>query len=55
MVAIVCKPILSLVEITMRLFDRHENVTTEIMGGLWLMQKLLSMEGHRRIEASSAT
>ena len=51
MVVIVCKPILSLVESTTRLFDRHENVTAGIMGGLWLLvQKLVSMGLHGRAQ-----
>jgi hypothetical protein len=49
MVIVVCRPIPSLVEITTRSFDRHENVTAGIMGRLWLLvQKLVSMGLHGR-------
>jgi hypothetical protein len=45
MVVIDCKPILSLVEITTRFFDRHGIVAASIMGGLWLLLQKLASNG----------
>ena len=51
MVVIDCKPILSLVEITMRFFDWYEIVAAGIMGGLWLLiQRLVSTGLCGRVE-----